>query len=169
MKIKIAEEKDTEIIKAIINEMYGFEYEKRELQDIQLRIKDRSEIYVLGFDKGECVGFAGCSFKDKEVTIDYIYMKKEFRNFFNAYEILISLFKEINKEGMNQAYLQVQTYNKQRFLHYAIAAKTIVKEEDIESRGKIYKDQILIIKDIKKLIDMPIRELLNKVKQYQEQ
>lgn len=56
---KIAEAEDSEIIKELINKMYGTTYETRENEEISKAIKDKNEIYMLAYDGDCCMGFSG--------------------------------------------------------------------------------------------------------------
>lgn len=60
---KIAEAEDSEIIKELINKMYGTTYETRENEEISKAIKDKNEIYMLAYDGDCCMGFSGASLK----------------------------------------------------------------------------------------------------------
>ena len=59
IKYKIATVDDAELIKNLINEMYGIEYETRENIDIASAINKKTEIYILAYLDNECVGFSG--------------------------------------------------------------------------------------------------------------
>ena len=62
--------------------------------------------------------------------------------------------------------MQVQTYNKQRFFHYALSDKNIIKTTPIENKGQIYEDQILLIEDLEKTFNMTFREIIHKAHNY---
>ena len=80
--------------------------------------------------------------------------------------ILKVVFNKLIKLGINSAHLQVQTYNKQRFLHYALSDKNIIKEEDVEWKGVIYKDQILLIENLQSVVNLSLKELIKKAHLY---
>lgn len=82
---KIAEAEDSEIIKELINKMYGTTYETRENEEISKAIKDKNEIYMLAYDGDCCMGFSGASLNNDYyadvitpdiAVIDYIYFRR---------------------------------------------------------------------------------------------
>ena len=168
---KFATENDTQTIKDIVNKMYGIEYETRDTKKIAEAIKNKTEIYVLAHKDDNCIGFCGSSINNdyyKDIispdvaVIDYIYVDKKHRNFFLSFELISTLFKELVKNGTKQAIMQVQTYNPQRFLHYALSNKNIIKSTPVEVKGRIYEDQILLIEDLEKALNTKPRELIIK-------
>ena len=62
--------------------------------------------------------------------------------------------------------MQVQTFNKQRFFHYALSGKNIIKSTTEERNGQSYEDQILLIEDLGKVANMSSRELMLKAHKY---
>jgi hypothetical protein len=78
---------------------------------------------------------------------------------------LSSPFKQLIDNGYNQAILQVQTFNKQRFLHYALSDKNIIKSFPNEYKQG-FEDQILLINDLSKVYNLNFFELLKKIKKY---
>lgn len=173
LEIKISTEKDSSIIKELINKMYGIEYETRSLDKISEAINNRLEFYSIAFFDNKIIGFAGAS-KNKDyldiapdtvAVIDYIYIEESNRDLITAYNLIKSLFKQLIDNGFSQALLQVQTFNKQRFLHYALSDKNIIKEFPCSYREG-YNDQILLIKDIKTVYKQTLAGLLKKCKGY---
>lgn len=173
--ILVAKGKDAAIIKQLINEMYGSEYEKREISQIEESIENRREIYTLAFEDDLLIGFAGASTQSEEyldvtqevrTVIDYVYIKKSYRGFIYAYKLIKKLVAELVDNQINSAIMQVQTYNKQRFFHYALSDKNIIKCTKCSSKGKDYEDQILLIKDLKKVLQMDMKDILTKVEEY---
>ena len=81
-------------------------------------------------------------------VIDYIYTYKNYRNINISFKLISKLLNELVNINVNQAIMQVQTYNKQRFFHYALSDKNILKSSTIEANGKKYEDQILLIQDL---------------------
>lgn len=173
IQIKNATEKDSKLIKEWINKMYGSEYEKRILSDIEQSIHKKDEFYTIAYSNSKIIGFTGAS-KNKEyldimpnsvAVIDYIYIEKSNRNLITSYNLIKSLFKLLLDNGYTQALLQVQTFNKQRFLHYALSDKNIIKAFPNEFKSE-HEDQILLIKDLKKIYNLTLSELFNKCKKY---
>ncbi len=174
LEIRNATHEDAEIIKNKINEMYGFEYEKRSTADICKAIFEIQEIYILALLKDECIGFAGATLDNEEyrekykfgTVIDYIYIQEKFRGLKVAYGLIKQLFERLIDLGENTAIMQTQTYNKQRFLHYALSDKNIISVELCEGAGKMYEDQILLINDLRGVADKSFGVLLRKSQKY---
>jgi len=158
------------LVKLMINEMYGFEYETREVDQIQNAINQGLEVYNLAFDADICVGFSGATINDKDnATIEYIYVKKSNRGIVFAYNLIIDLVKQLIACEVKKAKMQVQTYNKQRFLHYALSDKNIIEQVALERNGEKYLDQILLIEDIESVLRLSIREFMIKASQYKKE
>lgn len=177
IKIIKATSKDAKIIKNIVNEMYGCEYEIRSLQEIGRKIDSCEEIYILAFLNEECVGFAGATINNDEykekygygTVIDYIYVKETFRGLDLAHDLIKTLFKDLVVKGTTSVIMQTQTYNKQRFLHYALSNKNIISSESlISSKGVAYDDQILLIEDLKTILNISIKDLMKKAFEYKQ-
>lgn len=170
IKIRLATHLDAEIVKNLINEMYGSNYETRSLDEIKKCINNKSEIYSLIELNGKFIGFCGVFISQTEeikASIEYIYLPQKSRNLITAYKCLTFTIQKLIERGIKSAKLQVQTYNKQRFLHYAITDKTILSAQELEtSKGEKYIDQILLIKDLSELVNLPFTKLLKKVKYY---
>ena len=175
MLIRKAFPDDAQIIKNLVNEMYGIEYEKRKCDEIAKRIEENAEIYILALLENEIVGFAGATVNYEEyksrygygTVIDYVYVKDLFRGLFVAYHIMKNLLNEIISLGINSAIMQVQTFNKQRYLHYALSDKNIISTTICESRGQIYEDQILLIADLKEAVRISIKEIVRRIAFFQ--
>ena len=169
LSVRTATSKDSKIIKDMVNEMYGIEYEKRDLQVIEAAILSNRELYILAYIDSFCVGFAGATLKDNNAILDYIYVKDDYRGLAVAYEMLMKIVEEIIDAGINSAILQVQTFNKQKFFHYAISDKNIIETKKCERKNEEYEDQILKIQDLRKLKDITFKELMNKVLKYKNE
>lgn len=174
-KFKIATKQDTQIVKELINKMYGIEYEVRNNNEIAKAIDNKTEIYVLAYRDDKCVGFSGASLNNDYyadvitpdiAVIDYIYVNEDERNVSVSFELISRLLKELANLNVKQAIMQVQTFNKQRFFHYALSDKNIIKSTTVERDGQTYEDQILLIKDLNKVTNMSIRELMMKAHKY---
>lgn len=168
---KIATGEDAELIKNLINEMYGIEYEKREIKSIATAIENKTEIYLLAYLDNKCVGFSGASLNNDYyaeiitpdiAVLDYIYSK----TFQVSFGLISNLLNSLVNLGVKSAIIQVQTYNDQRFFHYALSDKNIIKSSPIESKGKIYEDQILKVENLNKVAKMSFRELMKKAHNY---
>lgn len=155
--------------------MYGIEYEVRENGKIAEAIDNKTEIYVLAYANDKCIGFSGASLnndyyadiiKPDVAVIDYIYTDENARNLNVSFELISQLLKKLANMGVKQAIMQVQTFNKQRFFHYALSDKNIIKSTPLERNGQPYDDQILLIKDLNKIANMSIRELMLKAHKY---
>jgi len=173
LKIKIATEQNASIIKILINKMYGIEYETRSIDKICEAIANKLEFYTLAYFDNQIIGFAGAS-KNKDyldvaqnsvAVIDYIYIEESNRDLITAYSLIKSLFKQLIDNGFTQALLQVQTFNKQRFLHYALSDKNIIKEFPCSYREG-FNDQILLINDLTNVYNLSLKELYNKCSKY---
>lgn len=169
--IRLATPKDAPTVKNLINQMYGIEYETREDKQISEAIKKHTEIYFLAFNNSQCIGFSGASLNNdyyKDVitpdiaVIDYIFINPQFADFGVSFNLILELIKRLVEINVNSAILQVQTSNKQRFFHYALSDKNIIKTEPIEQHGKPFEDQILLIKDLKQLSKITMKELMQK-------
>ena len=174
--IKTATEKDSSIIKELINKMYGIEYETRHSQELADAIKNNLEFYTLAIINNKVIGFAGAS-KNKEyldllpntaAVIDYIYVEEDKRDLVTSYNLIKSLFKQLIDNGYSQAILQVQNFNKQRFLHYALSDKKIIKSFPNTYKAG-YEDQILLIENLNKVSNLSFAQLLFKCKKYIEE
>ena len=173
-KFRLATNTDCEIVKDMINKMYGIEYEVRENSNIAKAINNKTEVYILAYDEGKCVGFSGASLNNDYyadiispdiAVIDYIYTL-EAKDISVSAELIFRLLAELVNIGVTKAIMQVQTYNKQRFFHYALSDKNIIKSTTEERNGQPYDDQILLIEDLKKASNMSVRELMIKAYNY---
>lgn len=173
-KVEIASIKDAQIIKGLINEMYGFDYEKREISEIQKDISQNAQIYIIAHLGDEIVGFAGASTTSDEyidvtnktrAVIEYVYVKEKYRNFLIAYKLTKKLIASLVENDVSSAIMQVQTFNKQRFFHYALCDKNIIKSTQVKN----YQDQILLIEDLKGVLNQSFQEFLSKVKRYSKE
>ena len=169
---------DVQIVKNLINEMYGVEYEIRNNTTIAEAIDNKTEIYMLAFCNNKVIGFSGASINNDYYSdiitpdvavIDYIYVCTNARNLTVSFELISQLLKELVTIGVKQAIMQVQTFNKQRFFHYALSDKNIIKSTTLEKNGQSYDDQILLIENLNKVSDMSIRELMIKAHSYSVQ
>lgn len=174
-EFKVATSQDVQTIKDIINEMYRSEYEKRDNSKIAKAIEDELEIYILAYKDNKCIGFSGASLNNDYYSdiitpdiavIDYIYVLKNSRDIYISFQLISLLLKKLISIGVKQAIIQVQTYNKQRFFHYALSDKNIIKSKKIEISGKQYEDQILFIEDLTKVANFTARELMEKAHKY---
>lgn len=174
-KFKIATNQDVQIIKDLINQMYGIEYEVRDNTKIAQAIDKKTEIYILAYVNDKCIGFSGASLNNDYyadiitpdiAVIDYIYTDENARNLSVSFELISQLLKELVNLGVKQAIMQVQTFNKQRFFHYAMSDKNIIKSTTLEKNGQNYDDQILLIEDLNKVANISIRELMLKAHKY---
>lgn len=172
---KKATMQDAQTIKNLINQMYGIEYEVRDNTEIAQAIDNKTEIYILAYADDKCIGFSGASLNNDYyadiitpniAVIDYIYTNENARNLTASFELISKLLKELVNLGVKQAIMQVQTFNKQRFFHYAMSDKNIIKSTTLENNGRNYDDQILLIEDLNKVANMSIRELMLKAHKY---
>ena len=69
LQIKIATTEDAELVKNLINEMYGIEYEKRSNEDFSRVIKNKEQIFVVATLSNEIVGFAGASTNSENILM----------------------------------------------------------------------------------------------------
>ena len=174
--IKTATEKNSSVIKELINKMYGIEYETRHSKELANAIKNNLEFYTLAIINNKVIGFAGAS-KNKEYldvapdsvcVLDYIYIEESQRDLITSYNLIKNLLKQLLDAGFSQAIIQVQTFNKQRFLHYALSDKNIIKSfPNTYKQG--YEDQILLIEDLNNVYNLTFKELLDKCKNYIEE
>ena len=171
---RLATNTDCEIVKDMINKMYGIEYEVRENSNIAKAINNKTEVYILSYDEGKCVGFSGASLNNDYyadiitpdiAVIDYIYTL-EAKNISVSEELIFRLLAALVNMGVTKAIMQVQTYNKQRFFHYALSDKNIIKSTRLERNEQTYDDEILLIEDLKKVSNMSIKELMIKAYKY---
>lgn len=171
---RLATNTDCEIVKDMINKMYGMEYEVRDNLQIANAIDNKTEVYILAHDEDKCVGFSGASLNNDYyadiitpdiAVIDYIYTL-EVKDISVSAELIFRLLAALVNMGVTKAIMQVQTHNKQRFFHYALSDKNIIKSSPIESKGKMYDDQILLIEDLNKTANMSVRELMIKSYKY---
>lgn len=172
---KRANQEDAQIIKNLINQMYGVEYEERDNKKIAKAIANKTEIYILAYSEDKCVGFSGASLNNDYyadiitqdiAVIDYIYTLENSRNISVSYELISQILKALVNQGVKQAIMQVQTFNKQRFFHYALSNKNIIKSTTFEKNGQSYDDQILLIEDLNKVANISLRELMQKALKY---
>ena len=170
IKIRLATSNDAESIKILINEMYRTSYETRNINEIKKQIDTENEIYSIIEIEGKIAGFCGVFISQTDevkASIEYIYLTEKRRNLLAAYKCLMFTVKKLINKKITCAKLQVQTYNKQRFLHYAITDKNIIFEQELEtSKGEKYFDQILLIKDLSYLLNLPFSTLIKKVQYY---
>lgn len=99
-------------------------------------------------------------------VIDYIYTLEDKRNIAVSFELIVRLVNKLLENGTKKAIMQVQTYNKQRFFHYALSDKNIIKTTPIEKDGEIYEDQILLIDDLDKIANMTLKTLMLKARTF---
>ena len=169
--IRLATQNDASTVKDLINQMYGIEYEIRENTYISEAIKNQTEIYFLAFNNSQCVGLSGASLNNdyyKDVitpdiaVIDYIYVDPQFADFNVSFSLISALIKRLVEINVTSAILQVQTSNKQRFFHYALSDKNSIKSEPIEQHGKYFEDQILLIRDLKEVSALSMKDIMKK-------
>lgn len=174
-KFRLATKQDAQIVKDLINKMYGIEYEIRDKDKIADAIDSKTEIYVLAYSDDKCIGVSGASLNNdyyKDIitpdiaVIDYIYILEDARNLSVSFELISKLLKELVTMGVGKAIMQVQTFNKQRFFHYALSNKNIIKSTTGERNGQSYEDQILLIEDLNTVANISIRELMIKAHKY---
>jgi len=174
-KFRLATNQDAQIVKDLTNKMYGIEYEVRGNCKIADAINNKTEIYVLAYSENKCIGFSGASLNNDYyadiitpdiAVIDYIYVDENARNLSVSFELISRLLKELVNIGVKSAIMQVQTFNKQRFFHYALSDKNIIKSTTEERNEQTYVDQILLIEDLNKVANMSIRELMVKAHKY---
>ena len=172
---KNATGEDAETVKNLINQMYRSEYEVRDNSEIAKAIEIGKEIYVLAFFNNECVGFPGASLDNDYyadiitpdiAVIDYIYTIKEARNVALSFGLISKLLSKLVSMKVKSAIMQVQTFNKQRFFHYGLSDKNIIKSTHREEGGKNYYDQILLISDLEKIAKLTLSELKEKAIKY---
>lgn len=175
---KVAAQTDAALLKNFINEMYATDYEVRPIEKIAQAICNKTEIYILAFDNDECIGFSGASLNNDYyadivandvAVVDYIFVKKSRRNISVAYGLISLLLKQLVKMGVMQAIMQVQTFNKQRYFHYALSNKNIIKTATLQSNGKTYQDQILLIDDLKATSNISIKDIITKAIHFKKQ
>ena len=175
---KIARGKDSCLVKNLINQMYGIEYETRCDNDISVAINNKTEIYILAYVDDKCIGFSGASLNNEYYSdiissdvavIDYIYVDENLRDINISFELISQLLKELVNMGVKQAIMQVQTFNKQRFFHYALSEKNVIKSTTLERNGQTYYDQILLIEDLVKVSKITFKELISKAYKYKVQ
>ncbi len=99
-------------------------------------------------------------------VIDYIYTLEDKRNIAVSFELIVRLVNKLLENGTKKAIMQVQTYNKQRFFHYALSDKNIIKTTPIEKDGEIYEDQILLINDLNKIANTTLKTLMLKARTF---
>ena len=169
--IKQANGNDADIVKNLVNQMYGFEYEIRQISEISQAIRNRTEFYVFAYINEQIAGFAGASINNdyyKDVitpdiaVIDYIYVTENNTNVSTSFHLISELINSLIKNGVRQAIMQVQTHNKQRFLHYALSNKNIIKSTKIESKGKIFEDLILLIDDLNAVSNLSMMDIMRR-------
>ena len=56
-KFRIATNQDVQTVKALINQMYGIEYEIRDNTKIAEAIDNKTEIYILAYCDNKIIGF----------------------------------------------------------------------------------------------------------------
>ncbi len=170
-KFKMATYKDAHTIKSIINQMYGIEYETRDNIKIAEAIDNKTEIYIFAYSDNKIIGFSGASLNNDYyadiitpdiAVIDYIYVCENSRNLTVSFELISQLLKELVNMGVKQAIMQVQTFNKQRYFHYALSDKNIIKSTTLQSNGQTYDDQILLIENLEKVSNITLKELMAK-------
>lgn len=175
VKFNLATKHDASNIKDLINEMYGIEYEVRDIEKIKEAIENKTEIYILVYENNGCVGFSGASVNNSYYSdiissdvavIDYIYVKENKRNISISFKLISLLMKQLINLNINKAIMQVQTFNKQRFFHYALSDKNIIKSVHVQKDEKEYEDQILLIDDLEKTSNISIKELMLKAYQF---
>ncbi|MBO5954413.1 MAG: GNAT family N-acetyltransferase [Clostridia bacterium] len=175
LQIKIAIAENAELVKSLINEMYGIEYEQRSNNDFAEVINNKEQIFVLASLNDKIIGLAGATTNSKEylditkdvrTVIEYVYVKENHRGFVVAFELVKALIEELINNNINSALMQVQTFNKQRFLHYSLSDKNIIKSTYCQNYGKKYYDEILLIKDLKEISKISLKEFLVKTHEY---
>ena len=175
ISFRVATPSDASLIKKLINTMYGSEYEKRDDEAIEKAIENKTEFYILAYNDEACVGFSGASLNNEYYSfiitpdiavIDYIFVYDCFRGLEVAFRLIKELVSTLLKNNVEQAIMQVQTYNKQRFFHYALCDKNIIYSTKLLSKGVEYDDQILLIEDLAFVDKMTKRDIMKRVKKY---
>ena len=169
--IRKATEKDCELVKKLVNEMYNIEYEVRDNFEISQAIKNQTEIYFFAYSGENVAGFSGASLNNdyyKDIispdvaVIDYIYVTQFNSDLSTPFLLINSLIKYLVEIGIKSAIMQVQTSNKQRFFHYALSNKNIIKSTPIVQHNQTYEDQILLIEDLTSVMNISMKDLMQK-------
>ena len=133
-QIIVANKDHAQSIKQMINQMYGFEYETRTAFEIAQSIQQNHQVYVIAKQGEDIIGFAGATTNSTEyqkittktqIVIEYIYTIPSCRNFFVAFSLTQKLIECLVQMQHTCAIMQVQTFNKQRFFHYALCDNNI--------------------------------------------
>ena len=178
IKIYTAGAEDAQIIKDLINEMYGIEYEQRDCETIGKIVEKCEQVYVLVYQNDKVIGFAGATINSDEyvefcnqtnTVIEYVYVKEKNRDFLVAYELMKKLLEELIQLGRTKAIMQVQTFNKERFLHYALSDKNIINSFAAKRNEVEYEEQILLINDINECLKLSMRDYMKKTLLYAKQ
>ena len=132
----------------------------------------------MAYADDKCIGFSGASLNNDYYAdiiapdvaiIDYIYTKEDNRDVNVSFKLISLLLKELVNMNVKQAIMQVQTFNKQRFFHYALSDKNIIQSTTLERKGQTYNDEILLIKDLKNASNTTARELMVKAYKYSKE
>ena len=177
-EVTIVKPSEANIIKQMINQMYGFEYEVRSVSVMEQVIEQKKQVFVIAKQGENIVGFAGATTNSdeyKQITtktqtvIEYIYTIPTHRNFYIAFELAKKLLQTLAEWQKTCAIMQVQTFNKQRFFHYALSDKNIIAETTCTtSAGKQYFDQVLLVEDITKVLAQTCKQFIQKVGLYKK-
>jgi len=113
------------------------------------------KICYFHFDNGKCI--------NNDVGILHeIYVKEEYRNGTVAYNLMQMAVEKLIQKGKKYAICNVQDFNPNRFLHFAMADSKIKKiEESTRSDGTKVLDYSLLI-DLNKLKNTALIELAKK-------
>ena len=156
-------------MKELSVELFGYDNVQREVKYIEYAIEDKDEIYVICEKDGEFVGFAGGATyhiekngkgaNDNAGLITDILVKEEYRGSEVAYKLFMMIINSLIEYGKESALMVVQDTNPNRYLHYAISDEVISREVYTSENGKTYVDEILLIKDLKKIAKISMFEI----------
>ena len=86
-----------------------------------------------------------------------------------SYDLLKQGLELLQEKGFNKVFMNVQTHNEFRFLHYAIADEVVFTESYTRKDGTINSNKLLAINDISKLLEKSWKDILRDARKYRLQ
>lgn len=162
--------KNTKLSKMEIKSLYNYYVKLHNLIDEYIIFCENDENEIVGYIHiGTYVIDKGIRLEDVGNLIG-IYVDENSRGgSFIAFDLLKNGLALLRQNGINKAYMNVQTHNKFRFLHYAISDEVVASETYTRKNGTITTNKLLAINDIAKLQEKPLKDIMRDVRKYRLQ
>lgn len=145
-------------------------YIKRNQIDEHLIFAENDEKKVVGYIHIKINDFSNEKEQNIIPHLQGIYVDEKARGTtLVSYDLLKQGLALLQEKGFNKVYMNVQTHNKFRFLHYAIADEVVFTETYTRKDGTINSNKLLAINDISNLQEKSWKDILRDAKKFRLQ